>query len=325
MRPLLIAATLIWAAPGAAATLRPVVTIEAATVRLSDLFDDLGRAGERVIGPAPAPGSRIVVEAAQLAAIARQFAVDWRPVSSADRAVLDRPGRVLARDIVLAALRTALVGVGAGSDLDIDIAGFTAPMVPPAVNVEATVEQLDWDGATGRFTGQLAIVSEGTTPQRLRLSGTAQEMLLVPVPVRRLNAGSVIGPDDLHPARVRAGIARGEVVREAAQAIGQTLRRQATPGQPIGLGDLTRTAAIQKGARVTMRLRAAGLVVVATGQALDAGALGDRIRILNTTSRAVVEAEVTGQDEVRILPGTQPLVAPGNRVAQLATPIGIVP
>ena len=49
----------------------------------------------RVLGPGPAPGGRIVVEAAQLAAIARQFGVDWRPASPADRAVLDRPGRML--------------------------------------------------------------------------------------------------------------------------------------------------------------------------------------------------------------------------------------
>src|SRR6516225_1690026 len=91
-----------------AATLRTVTTLHAPVVRLSDLFDDAGANSDRVLGPGPGAGGRIVVEAAQLGAIARQFGVDWRPVSSADRAVLDRPGRPLRRDDVMDALRTAL-------------------------------------------------------------------------------------------------------------------------------------------------------------------------------------------------------------------------
>jgi flagella basal body P-ring formation protein FlgA len=60
------------AAPCAAATLRLATTLAAPVVRLSDLFDDAGADAARVLGPAPAPGGRIVVETAQLAAIARQ-------------------------------------------------------------------------------------------------------------------------------------------------------------------------------------------------------------------------------------------------------------
>jgi flagella basal body P-ring formation protein FlgA len=81
----------------AAATLRTMTTLHASVVRLSDLFDDAGANADRVLGPGPGAGGRIVVEAAQLGAIARQFGVDWRPGSSADRAVLDRPGRPMRR------------------------------------------------------------------------------------------------------------------------------------------------------------------------------------------------------------------------------------
>src|SRR5689334_10184716 len=78
-----------------AARLRPMTTLTSPMVRLSDLFDDAGPEADRVLGPGPAPGGRIVVEAAQLGWIARQFGADWRPASPADRAILDRPGRVL--------------------------------------------------------------------------------------------------------------------------------------------------------------------------------------------------------------------------------------
>ena len=141
---------LLLATPAHAATLRPLARIDAPVVLLSDLFNDIDGATDRTLGTAPAPGSRIVVEARQLTAIARQYGIEWRPASTSDRVVIDRPGRVLPRDIVLAALRTALTDLGAGSDLEIDIGGFSAPMVPPSAAVSAGVEQLDWDAGTGR-------------------------------------------------------------------------------------------------------------------------------------------------------------------------------
>ena len=311
-------AFLLLATSAQAATLRPLATIDAPVVRLSDLFDDVGTAADRVLGTAPAPGSRLLVEAPQLAAIARQFGVDWRPASSADHMVIDRPGRAVPREVVLSALRDALAGLGAGSDLEIDIGGFSAPLVPPRAAVTAGIEQLDWDSATGRFTGLLSLTADGMQLQRLRLAGAAQEMIAVPVLVHRLNPGAVIQADDLRIARVRAGLARGDIARAPDQAVGQTLRRQAVAGQPLSLADLSRTPVVTKGARVTMRLQTPGLALSAIGQALEAGGGGEHIRILNIASRTIVEAEVIGPDEVRVIPGTQPLMSTGSRTAALA-------
>src|SRR5690348_17518212 len=112
-----------------AATLRTMTTLHAATVRLADLFDDAGANAQRVLGPGPGPGGRIVVEAQQLGAIARQFGVDWHPASSSDRAVLERLGRPLRRDDVMDAVRSALIGAGASADCDVDLAGFSPPLV----------------------------------------------------------------------------------------------------------------------------------------------------------------------------------------------------
>jgi len=312
------------AAPAEGATLRPLTTLEGPAVHLADLFDEAGPIGAKAIGPAPQPGARIVVEAAQLAAIARQFGVEWRPGSPNDRAVLERPGRMLPREPVLAAVHAALAGVGASGDLEIDLPGYASPMVPLSGPVETSIEQLDWDGASGRFTALLVLTGDGIGILRLRLAGTATEMIEVPVPVRRLNAGSVVQAEDLHINRVRAGLARGEIVRGFDQAIGQTLRRQAIAGQPLALADLARTASVTKGARVTMQLRGAGLTISAQGLALEPGAMGEHIRILNPSSRAVVEAEVVGTGTVRILPGSSPVQLPANRTAQLINSASIV-
>ena len=100
-----------------AATLRTHTLLRGPDVLLSDLFNDAGPNADRRLGPAPPAGGSIVVEAAQLGAIARQFGVDWQPASSGDRAVLERPGRTLPRDDVLAAVRSALQAAGASDRL----------------------------------------------------------------------------------------------------------------------------------------------------------------------------------------------------------------
>ncbi len=51
---------------------------------------------------------------------------------------------------------------------------------------------------------------------------------------------------------------------------------------------------------------------------MEAGALGDRIRVLNPASHAVVLAEITGAGRVRIEPGAMPLVAAAQSRTQMA-------
>ena len=312
-------AAMLLASPATAASLRPLTTLQAPVVRLSDLFDDAGPEASRVLGNAPAPGGRIVVEAAQLTAIAREFGVDWRPASPADRAVLDRPGKLLAREPVLAVLREALTAAGAPDDADIQLPGFTTPLVPPEAEPQLAIEQLDFDAGTGRFTGMLAVSADGMATLRLRLSGTLQAMVEVPVLVHRMMVGSVIGPADLQMTRVRAGLIRGDVAHTPAQAIGLALRRQVMPGQPLLLSELGRLAAVQQGARVTMQLDAPGLMLMAQGQALESGGIGDRIQVLNPSSHAVVQAEVVAPDRVRVAPGTEPLMQGTGRGVQLSS------
>src|ERR1700712_975252 len=113
-----------------AASLRTMTSLHGPSVYLRDLFDDAGANADRVLGPGPEPGGRIIVEAAQLNAIARQYSVKWRSVSSADRAVLEWPGRPLHKEEVLEAVRVAMAAAGATGDVDIDVSGFTPSLVP---------------------------------------------------------------------------------------------------------------------------------------------------------------------------------------------------
>ncbi len=296
-------------APAEGAVLRTVTTLQGPRVYLRDLFHDAGVNADRVLGPGPAPGGRIVVEARQLKAIAQQYEVDWQPVSGADRAMLEWPGHPLEREDALAAVRAALIARGAAPDCDVTMPGFVPPIIPLTGVSAPVVTQLDFDRDMGRFTAILSVTGEAMEPISVRVSGEVSDVVELPVAAVRLAAGAVAGPDDLRMARVHVASVRAEVARDPATVIGMQLKRQIPAGTPILVADLMRPTQINRGEPVRLQLQAGGLSLSGQGMALESGAAGERIRVRNVSSQAVLEAEVVGPGVVRVVPGTAPITS----------------
>ena len=305
MRALVVVLGLLVCAQAQAAALRNMTTLHGPNVYLRDLFEDAGVNADRVLGPGPTPGGRIIVEAAQLNAIARQFDVPWRSVSRADRAVLEWPGRPLRKEAALEAVRLAITAGGAADDLDIDLPGFIAPIVPMEAKTSATVSQLEYDPNSGRFTAALTVTADGMDPIDSRISGRADAVVDAPVAVTRLLPETILRPDDIHLARIHASLA-DEVARSPDQVVGMQLRRPLAAGQPLRLADMVRPPLVQRGATVLIQLASSGLSVTGQAIALDAGADGERIRVQNITSHAYLFAQVIGPGQVRVTPDAPP-------------------
>ncbi|MFT8245275.1 flagellar basal body P-ring formation chaperone FlgA [Roseomonas sp. BN140053] len=296
--PLLLAAAL----PAAAqlSGLRPQVVVEEEVIRLGDLFEDAGPSAGRAIGPAPAPGRRIMVETPQLLAIARTFGVAWRPFSNNERVVVERPGRALTPEEWGEPLRAELLRLGLDPEAELDLPGFAPPQVPPAGSPLVTVEQPSLDG--NRFGATLVVAADGMPTLRLRLSGRALPMVAVALATRRLAVGEVVRPGDLRVRRLRAERGRPGLATDEAQVLGQQLRRPIAEGQPFALADLRVPAVVEKNSTVTMLLEAGGLVLTAQGRALDAAPRGGVVNVMNLQSRQIVEAQAIGPGRVRVGP-----------------------
>jgi flagella basal body P-ring formation protein FlgA len=288
--------------PAYASSLRSVTTLHGPNVYLKDLFDDSGSNADRVLGPGPEPGGRIVLEAAQLNAIARQYSVAWRSVSRADRALLEWPGRPLRKEEIIDAVHSAATAVGAADDCDIDIPGFPSLTVPVETKLNPIVSQLEYDSNTGRFSAALTVTGEGMNSIDTRITGRIEEMTEAPVAITRLLPETVLRVDDVRIARVRTALLQNEVARSLDQIVGMQLRRPVAGGQPLRLADLTRPALVQRGATVQIELFSSGLSVSGQAVALDAGAEGEKIRVQNLNSHAFLFAEVVGPGHVRITP-----------------------
>jgi flagella basal body P-ring formation protein FlgA len=292
-----------------AASLRTMTALHGPSVYLRDLFDDAGANADRILGPGPEPGGRIIVEAAQLNAIARQFNVAWRSVSHADRAVLEWPGRPMRKDEAIEAVRLAITASGASDDIEIEMPGFNPPIIPAEARSAATVSQLDYDRNTGHFTAALTITAEGMNPIDTRVSGRADEVGEAPVALTRLLPETVLRPDDIRIAHVRASLLQNEVARSLDQIVGMQLRHPVPAGQPLRLADLTRPPLIQRGATVLVELSSSGLSITGQAIALDAGAQGEKVRVQNLSSHVYLTAQVIGPGRVRVTPDSPTTLA----------------
>lgn len=282
------------------ATVRPFAVVEDSVVRLSDLFENAGPRGAAVLGPAPAPGARLVVEAQQLAAIARAQGLAWRPTGGMDRVVLERPGRAIPREDVLGALRAALRSQGLEEEAELELQGFTAPLVPERAFVQLAVEAASLDAAGGRFAATLAVAADGMPTQRLRLAGRVVPTVPMLVAVRRLAVGEVVRAQDVRLVRVPASRLRPGAAQAMEGVVGQALRRPANADQPLLLADLAAPVAVERGQTVTMVFEIPGMVLTAQGRAMEAAARGASVPVMNLASRTVVEAQVVAPGRVRV-------------------------
>ena len=115
---------------------------------------------------------------------------------------------------------------------------------------------------------------------------------------RTLRPGVIVAPGDLRAAE---GAAPGASAR-IAELEGLEVKAAIYAGRPVPRGALGPPTLVARNDVVVMEYRSGGLSLRTEGRALDAGAEGARIRVMNLASRITVTAVVTGPDRVRVTP-----------------------
>ena len=298
------------AMPGAAraqvAVLRPHSLVEDQVIRVADLFEGTPR-GDVVIGAAPAPGQRFVIEAGQLSALARRFNVEWRPTSGAERSIIERPGRALSREAAIEVMREELLGLGLPADSELELLAFSPPILPLNAIPRLSAEGGHFEAASNRFAATLIVMADGMPSVRMRVAGRAIATVPAIVATRRLNVGEVVKADDARLVQMRAERVRPGAAQRLEDVVGMQLRRPITTELPFMSADLVAPAIIAKNESVIMLVEGPGLSLTAQGRALEAATRGARLNVMNLASRKVVEAEAIGPGRVRVRLGSAPI------------------
>ncbi|MGQ0664514.1 MAG: flagellar basal body P-ring formation chaperone FlgA [Pseudomonadota bacterium] len=297
------------AGPGAAASLRGNVVVDADIVRLGDLFDDPGPRGHVAVARAPAPGRREAYEIDRLLDIARTHRVAWQPQSRFDRVVVERGGRTIGTAEILASLRAALGEAGKRRGAQIELAGrdmeiAVALDAPPSIELR----NLALDPASGRFAALLVAGGNHPSAQRVAISGRVFHTLPVPVLRRTVGPGEVIRREDIQWIDMREDQARRDILTDPARLVGTTPRQRLRAGEPVRENDTRPPIVVAKNSTVTIVLESGNMSLTTQGQAVEDGAKGDTIRVVSKQSKKTIEAVVAGPGQVSVPTSNRPLV-----------------
>jgi len=194
------------------------------------------------------------------------------------------------------------------------IDGIVAQMHGLPSDASATVMQLegapesayeilrfDYEASSGRFAGLLATTEDGNVGIR----GRAAIVVPVSMPVRRISPGEIISESDLAVVAMPVNMISSAILREDTEIVGKEAKRALAAERPIQGQSLVEPRAVRKGETVEIAFRGELLNLSAPGKALQDGAIGDVLRVVNTASQKTISAEVIAPGQVAIATGRQ--------------------
>jgi len=275
--------------------------IEGNVITLGDVFTGLERKAEKVLGPAPRPGHDMVLNARTLMRIAIAMDLSWRPVSTADQVILSRAASVITPGIIEESLKNELGIKGISGKFDISIiSGPQSLTLPFGSEEKVEIESIRFNKDQNRFDAVLAAPSKDNPIVREKISGAIQRLVTVPVLRGALKNGNVIRARDIDYVDVRSAFLKHDIILSEDELVGMTPRRIILAGDPIKEKDVQAPQIIERGELVTMVFENGSLSLTAKGKALESGAKGDVIRVVNANSSRTLEAQVTAQKEVLV-------------------------
>jgi flagellar basal body P-ring formation protein FlgA len=128
-------------------------------------------------------------------------------------------------------------------------------------------------------------------------SGFSQERIEI-VPVATIYPGAIIG-DKMLRDRTADDDRRGSGVTRP-EALGKVARRTLLAGAPIAQDAVEEQHSIRNGAAVRMVYSAPDLLIEGGGQALQAGRVGDVIRVRNAETGVIVVGSVAADGSIKV-------------------------
>jgi flagella basal body P-ring formation protein FlgA len=146
----------------------------------------------------------------------------------------------------------------------------------------------------------------------LRFTGTVTETVEAATLTRSLKPGEVVKASDVAMGRRPKTDVRGDGMA-AGQAVGLAAKVALRSGQALRSEDLIKPQVVQRNESVTIYYEVPGILLTVRGKALEAGAVGDVVGVLNIQSNRPVQATV-------IAPGRVSIAAAGPLIAAAAAP-----
>lgn len=293
--------------------LKELVAVASEVVRIGDLVESAGVLADIPVFRAPDLGQTGTVAVARIAETLRPHGIERLDSSGLNEVVVTRLSRAISAQEIKERIASSVAGqFGFGDASNIAVildrqvrvlhveAGATAELMLIRVNV---------DPRTGRF--DVAFDLPGSMAARrfsLRFTGTATELIQTATLTRSLRPGEVIKASDLLAER-RPKLEVGADAIQSDMAIGLAAKTALRGGQVLRPADLTRAQVVQRNEAVTIVYQVPGVSLSVRGKALEAGAVGDVVSVLNAQSNRTIQGTVIGPGRITMAVAIPPVTA----------------
>ncbi len=297
----------------AAPILKSTVRVDAPQITLGDLFEGAGDKANVVVAMSPIPGQRGLLNVSHIAMVARNNDLGWRGGTGITQVIVHRNSRIVPTAMIEDAISLALGREGLEVPVDISLRNLGIELhVGSDIVPSVAIRDLDLNRHTGYFAATLVAPANDPNAKAVRVVGQAHRLAEIPVLARKVAVGSVIRAKDIDWISVRAKRVHRNIALTEEEIVGMSPRRPLRVGAPIRASDVSKPVTVAKGAVVTMQVAAGRMHLSAGGRALEAGAVGDVIRIANIKSRRVVLATIISPNLVAVAAAQKVLTAAQN-------------
>ena len=279
--------------------LRPHVLVNESVIRLGDLFTNTGIHEKTPIAYSPKPGKKAIFDARWLYRVAKANDINWKPLTAHVQTIVERESIIISRQEIENLILEGLSEHGLGTDISIELSNkFLRLHIPANMPSDLNIEDFVFQQRTKRFTAIINLPTGDRQAKRLRITGRAYRTVKIPVLKQRLAPDSIIKESDLTWIKARHHQIPQDTLLKTIDLVGLSPKRNLRGQVPIRSRDVQRPILVQKNNTVTIFHRLRNMTLTAKGKALDHGANGQVIRVINTRSNQTIEAEVTGYGRV---------------------------
>ncbi len=290
-------------------TPKALSVVDHSDIVVSDVFSGVtGPDAGHYLAPAPQPGEQMTLSSYDLTRISDAFDLGWTANGPGQEVVIRRASNDITRFDIEAVLAQKMQSETAGTrfkmSLDNQSAGFH---VAKGAVKTLKIESFSYDPAAGTFRATVAATANG---EEQTVTGHYCAIERIPVLNTPLNAGDVITRADISYVDMLSTDVSSSMITSPASLIGRTPRFGLPAMRPVATNAVKMPIIIKRGELVTMVLSSPLMHLTAMGRAMQSGAVGDAINVMNPSSKQIIAAVVTGPQTVSVqsplsaVPGT---------------------
>ncbi len=265
------------------------------SIKLADLAELQGGAAALAdvdLGPAPTTDAPRRLDGEAILRRLEEAGMD----ASATRYVIPATVRVEreAQEVSVDEIRTAVLNVASdalprGETIsDLDVAG---PVRISAGAYEARVSTAS-HGRPGRRRFDVAFVRGNDVLATVPVTARTEARGSVVVAKQPLARGAVVGPNDVTVVERNRRDVPDDAVTAPEQVIGMATKVALAADTPVPRTAIAAPVAVKKGDLVTLIVETAAMKLTVTGEALEPGAVGAAIKVMNRSSKQTVAGKV---------------------------------